>query len=43
MADLMNDRATERRHARRAALVLGLVAVAVYASFILYAMRHGHA
>jgi hypothetical protein len=39
----MNDRASDRRHARRNALLLGLFAVALYVSFILYALRHGHA
>jgi hypothetical protein len=39
----MTDRASERRQARRNALVLGLLAVALYVSFILYALRHGHA
>jgi hypothetical protein len=39
----MNDRTSDRRHARRNAVLLGLVAVALYVSFILYALRHGHA
>ena len=32
----------QRRQARRMAIVLGLVAVAVYVAYILFALRHGH-
>lgn len=37
------DRTAERRQARRSALLLGVFAVALYAGFILYALRHGRA
>jgi hypothetical protein len=40
-ADRTADRTVERRQARRSALLLGVFAVALYASFILYALRHG--
>jgi hypothetical protein len=33
----------QRRHVRRTAIMLGLVAVAVYAFYIWYALKHGHA
>ena len=33
----------QRRQARRTALLLGAVAVAIYAFYLLYAIRHGHA
>ena len=33
----------QRRQVRRTAIVLALVALAFYATFILYAVRHGHA
>ncbi len=33
----------QRQKARRTALLLGLFALALYVSFILYALRHGHA
>ena len=32
-----------RRQARRNALMLGALALALYVSFILFALRHGHA
>ena len=32
-----------RRHVRRTAILLGMVAVAVYAFYIWYALKHGHA
>jgi len=32
-----------RRQARRSALRLGLVALAVYAAYIVFALTHGHA
>ena len=32
----------QRRQARRMAIVLGLIAVAVYVAYILFALRHGH-
>jgi hypothetical protein len=33
----------QRRQARRTAFKLGLLACALYAGFVLYALRHGHA
>ena len=33
----------QRRHMRRSALLLGLVAVAFYAAYIVFALTHGHA
>jgi len=33
----------QRRHARRTALLLGAVAVLIYALYLFYAIRHGHA
>jgi hypothetical protein len=33
--------AQQRRHVRRSAIVLTLVAIAVYAGFIAYAVLHG--
>ena len=33
----------QRRHMRRSALLLGLLALAVYAAYIVFALRHGHA
>ncbi|MGA2025339.1 MAG: hypothetical protein ABSH23_11335 [Steroidobacteraceae bacterium] len=32
-----------RRQARRNALMLGVLSLALYVCFILYALRHGHA
>jgi hypothetical protein len=37
----VNDR-EQRRRVRRGALLLGLLAVAIYTSFILYSVLHGH-
>jgi hypothetical protein len=34
--------ARQRRHMRRTALLLGLLAVAVYAAYIVFALTHGH-
>jgi len=34
--------ARQRRHARRSALLLGLLALAVYAAYLLFAFTHGH-
>lgn len=33
----------QRRQARRSALLLGAVAVIIYALYLFYAIRHGHA
>ena len=33
----------QRRQARRLALLLGAVAIAIYVSYLLFALRHGHA
>jgi hypothetical protein len=35
--------ARQRRHLRRSALLLGLVALAFYAAYIVFALTHGHA
>ncbi len=35
--------ADQRRQIRRTAIGLGLLALALYAAFILFALRHGHA
>ena len=32
----------QRRQARRMAIVLGLVAIAVYAAYILFSLKHSH-
>jgi hypothetical protein len=32
-----------RRQARRLALLLGAVAIAIYVSYVLFALHHGHA
>ncbi len=34
--------ARQRRQARRSAWLLGLVALAVYAAYLLFAFTHGH-
>lgn len=33
----------QRRQARRLALLLGAVAIAIYVSYLVFALRHGHA
>jgi len=33
----------QKRHMRRSALLLGLVALAVYAAYLVFALTHGHA
>jgi hypothetical protein len=33
----------QRRHMRRSALLLGLVALGFYAAYIVFALTHGHA
>jgi len=33
----------QRRHMRRSALLLGLLALAVYAAYMVFALTHGHA
>jgi len=33
----------QRRQARRLALLLGAVAIAIYVSYVLFALHHGHA
>ncbi|MGA8707880.1 MAG: hypothetical protein WB646_12940 [Steroidobacteraceae bacterium] len=35
--------ARQRRHMRRSALLLGLVALSFYAAYIAFALTHGHA
>jgi hypothetical protein len=40
---LAADFRQQRRRARRSALLLGLVALAVYGFYIVFALRHGHA
>jgi hypothetical protein len=32
----------QRRQARRLALLLGAVAIAIYVSYVLFALHHGH-
>jgi hypothetical protein len=33
----------QRRQARRLALLLGAVAIAIYVSYVMFALHHGHA
>ena len=33
----------QRRQARRLALLLGAVAIAIYVSYLMFALHHGHA
>jgi hypothetical protein len=35
--------ARQRRHMRRSALLLGLIPVALYAAYMVFALWHGHA
>jgi len=35
--------ARQRRRARRSAILLGAVAITIYALYLFYALRHGHA
>jgi hypothetical protein len=35
--------AQQRRHMRRSALLLGLVALSFYAAYLVFAFTHGHA
>jgi hypothetical protein len=35
--------ARQRRHMRRSALLLALIPLALYAAYMLFALRHGHA
>jgi hypothetical protein len=37
------DDPRQRRQARRLALLLGAVAIAIYVSYLLFALHHGHA
>jgi hypothetical protein len=33
----------QKRHMRRSALLLGLLALGVYAAYLIFALTHGHA
>ena len=33
----------QRRQARRLALLLGAIAIAIYVSYVMFALHHGHA
>jgi hypothetical protein len=40
--EMVNADSRQRRHMRRSALLLGLLALSFYAAYIAFAITHGH-